>query len=274
MTLKLVDYPRKEIFDIKIGAIPLSGLATVVSSYISQGEKETLFYINAHTLNVANVDGEYKEILKRASLVYAGGLGPVIASWILNQTLPGRSPTPDFINKVFEIAEKKGWSVYLLGTTQKSLIKVVAKIKKNFSKLSICGFHHGFFAPEEEEDIIAEINSKNPTVVIVGMGTPKQEKWIAKNKDKINAKAFWAVGALFDVISGELPRAPKWVQVIGLEWFFRFCQEPRRLWKRYVIGNLLFILAIFLALISQLNWAGSLKRYFSRPLYKLSWIIN
>jgi len=90
------------------------------------------------------------------------------------------------------------------------------------------------------------------------MGTPKQEKWVDDNLQRIDTKAFWAVGALFDVMAGVLPRAPKWMQAIGLEWLFRFFQEPKRLWRRYLIGNLMFIARVLLFLVP------------SQPLHKFS----
>lgn len=249
-------YPTRNVLGVPITSITLSDIPRLVISLIESGGKKTLFYVNAHTLNIAGIDKDYKKILEEASLVYSGGLGPVLASKILGQPLPGRAPTPDFIDEVLSACQKKKWSVYLLGTKEEPLKLFIDSVKRKFPSLDICGSHHGYFTKHEENNIISEINLLKPAILIVGMGTPKQEKWIDDNSDRIDTKAFWAVGALFDVMAGVLPRAPKWMQTIGLEWLFRFFQEPRRLWKRYLIGNCTFILS---TLLTKLTWQNKIK---------------
>ncbi len=233
--------PYRLIFDIPIRSLNLKNAAKIAISEIEQEGKKTFFYINAHCLNIALNNNEYKDILKQASLVYSGGIGPVLASRFLGQPLEARTPTPDFIEDVFAYGQTKNWSVYIIGAKDQSLQKTVGILKAKFPKLDICGFHNGYFGEQENQRIIQEINFLHPTMVIVGMGTPKQEKWIKDNMYLIDTKVFWAVGAMIDVISGELPRAPLFMQKLNLEWLHRLCQEPKRLWKRYLIGNLLFI---------------------------------
>lgn len=258
MIKRISAYSAKDILGIPISAVPLAKIDQVVTSLIEKAGKKTFFYVNAHCLNVAAKDTYYKRILQDASLIYSGGLGPVLASRILGQPLPERAPTPDFIDEVFSAAQNKKWSVYLLGTKEESLRLFINRLKQKFPSLDICGSHHGYFSKDEENRIISEINLLKPTILIVGMGTPKQEKWVDDNLQRIDTKAFWAVGALFDVMAGVLPRAPKWMQAIGLEWLFRFFQEPKRLWRRYLIGNVVFILRVLLSLVP------------SRPFHKFS----
>ncbi len=247
------NYLIRNILEIPIWAITRKEIPQQIAYKIESFEKQTFMYVNAHCLNTASHNIEYREILKRASMVYSGGIGPVLASRILGQPLPERSPTPDFIEDVFDIVQRKNWSIYLLGTKEKSLKLFIKKIKQKFPHLNICGFHNGYFNSVDEEKIIKEINFLKPTILIVGMGTPRQEKWVYDNLDKVDAKAFWVVGALFDVMAGALPRAPKWIQNVGLEWLFRFLQEPKRLWKRYLIGNAVFLHSIFLTLLNNFN---------------------
>lgn len=115
--------------------------------------------------------------------------------------------------------------------------------RKKFPRLKIAGYSPGFFAGNNE--IIEKINRAKPDIVLVGIGTPRQEKWIADNINRVNADTFWAVGGLFDFFSGKRKRAPIWVQRLGFEWAFRLAQEPRRLWKRYLFGNIHFLLTVF-----------------------------
>lgn len=237
-------YPVKLLFNIPVAAVSLQKIPSVIISLLGKKRKKIFFYLNAHCLNLSVKDKEYKKILQDATLVYPGGIGPVFASRILGRPLSERIPTPDFIDKIFTEAGKKSWSIYLLGARDGIAQKAAEKLKKRFPKLIIAGYHHGYFDKGEEKDLIKSMNKCKPTILLVGMGSPKQEKWIAENFDKIDAQTFWAVGALFDVISGKLLRAPKWMQKLWLEWLFRFFQEPRRLYKRYTIGNLEFILQV------------------------------
>lgn len=234
-------FVRKQILGVPIASLTLKEIKNVALSLIEAKGKKSFFYVNAHCLNIAQKDKEYKNILKNATFVYSGGIGPIIASKILGKPLSQRTPTPDFIEKIFCLAQEKNWSLYFLGSKENILKKMAEKLKFNHPNLNIAGFHHGYFSKEEEKELIKEINEKKPVILLVGMGSPKQEKWIAQNLTRVNAKVFWAVGALFDILSGEIPRAPLLMRNLGLEWLYRFLKEPRRLWKRYLLGNVSFL---------------------------------
>lgn len=236
---------KNKFLGISITSVALTEMPLLIKKLIESKKKKTFFYINAYCITLTQSDPVYKDILTNATLVYSGGFGPVIASRILGTPIKERTPTPDFINHFFKIAERKMWTIYLLGTTQDSLHKAAKRIKVLFPKIKIVGLHNGFFDIKEEKKIILDINLKKPKILIVGLGSPTQEKWINNNYRKLNAEVFWGVGAMFDVISGKLPRAPKWIQDLGLEWLYRLFQEPKRLWKRYLIGNVKFVLMIF-----------------------------
>jgi len=234
--------PTRTVLGIPVAALRLKEISSVIVKLIETSGKKTFFYVDANHFNIANKDSSYKKILQRATFVHASGIGPVLASRILNRPLPERTPTPDFIEEIFVKASKKKWSFYLLGGEEDIIRKAVENIQKRFPDLVIAGYHHGFFANNNK--IVEEINRVKPAIILVGMGPPKQEIWIEENKDKINAKVFWAVGALFDILSGKRKRAPKWMQEIGLEWVYRVGQEPKRLWKRYLLGNIVFLFSV------------------------------
>lgn len=245
--------PTRLILGVPIAALRLKEISSVIARFIEGGGKKTFFYVNAHCLNVANKNPRYKKILQTAALVYADGMGPIIASKLLGRPLPERTSAPDFISEVFAIAEIKRWSFYLFGGEENIVRKAAENIKKRFPKLTVAGYHSGFYTKNNE--ITKEISRARPDIILVGMGTPRQEIWIADNIDKVNARVFWAVGGLFDFLSGKRRRAPYWIQRLGFEWTFRLLQEPRRLWRRYVFGNILFLLTILQekGLFSQKN---------------------
>lgn len=232
---------KKIILGIPIVSVSIQQIHKIILTSISEKGKKAFFYVNAYCLVLASQNQKYKEILNRASIVYSGGIGPILASKILGRPIKERTPTPDFIDFIFESLQKNNQSIYLLGSTRESVKKAAGKINNKFPKLIISGYHSGYFSKTEEEEIIKEINRLKPTIIFVGMGPPMQELWIERNMDRLNAKVFWGVGAMFDVISGKLPRAPKWIQNLELEWFYRMLQEPKRLWQRYTLGILRFV---------------------------------
>ncbi len=246
-------FPLRNILEINISSIPLKEISSVINDLINTGDKNIFYYVNAHCLNLASKNLDYKNALNSATLVYSGGLGPVLASRILNQPIIERVPTPDFIENVFAEAEKRKWRIFLLGSSNKSLQKVQIVLKDKFPKIIICGIQNGFYKKSEEMSIVENINKKKPKILIVGMGPPKQELLIQKYKNKIKASTLWGVGALFDVISGTMPRAPFWMQKMGIEWLYRLLQEPRRLWKRYIFGNIEFFYLIYKDLSHKRN---------------------
>lgn len=235
--------PTKTILGIPIVDLNLKEISSVIFRLIEGTGKKTFFYVDANHFNIAEKDPIYKKILQGATFVHASGMGPIFASRMLGRSLPGRTPTPDFIYEFFAKAEDKNWSIYLLGGEEYITEKTTENLLKRFPKLIIAGYSHGFFAKNNE--IVEKINKAKPDVILVGMGPPIQEKWIMDNIDKVNAKTFWAVGALFDILSGKRKRPPKWMQGIGLEWLYRLGQEPGRLWKRYIFGNIVFLITVF-----------------------------
>ena len=119
--------------------------------------------------------------------------------------------------------------------------KAAVELEKRFPGLEISGFHHGFFNEREESGIIKEINFLKPNILMVGLGVPKQEKWVRRHLNELDVNLCWGVGAAFDWLSGQRKRAPRWMVSCGFEWAHRLYQEPKRLMRRYLIGNPVFI---------------------------------
>ncbi|MBU3956749.1 WecB/TagA/CpsF family glycosyltransferase [Patescibacteria group bacterium] len=194
-------------------------------------------YLNAHNFNLASKNNTYKEILKKADLVYADGWGVVWAARLSGSQLPGRLTTKDFFEGFCRMAEKEKLSLFFLGGKEKVVNKMVKILKDKFPQIKIKGWQNGYFNGKEEKRISARINQLSPDFLIVGMGSPTQELWLAKNLSQLKIKVGWCVGGLFDFISEEKPRCPKWLGDLGFEWLFRLLTEPKRLWRRYLIGG-------------------------------------
>ena len=204
-----------------------------------------IFFINAHCFNIAQKNPQYRKALNQGNLILNDGVGIKIASFILNIPLKENMNGTDFIPKLLEFSQQQKQGVFLLGGKPGIAEKAQSKIQKNMPNLKFNGTHHGYFTESEANEIVNQINQSKATVLILGMGVPKQEIWLYIHSKKLqHIKIAVAGGAILDFLSGNFRRAPRWVRKIGLEWFFRFSQEPKRLFNRYFIGNIIFLTTI------------------------------
>ncbi len=201
--------------------------------------------INVDVLIKARKDLEFKSVINNSELVLADSRILLFSSFFLGRPLEENITGSNFVLNFSDWAAKKGYKLFLLGAAPGVAAKAAEILIQKNSALRIVGTYSppfGFGNNEEEnKKIIKMIKESSPDVLFVGLGAPMQEKWIWRFKDEYQVPVSIGVGATFDFISGNVKRAPKWIQIIGLEWLFRLCQEPRRLWKRYLIGNTIFI---------------------------------
>jgi N-acetylglucosaminyldiphosphoundecaprenol N-acetyl-beta-D-mannosaminyltransferase len=200
-------------------------------------------YANIHVLNTAYHDSELRRILNQADLVYCDGAGVKLGARLLGGHLPERMTGADWIYDLCAACQERGFSLYFLGGEPGVAALAAEKLQTQYPGSKIAGTHHGHYNHSglENDGVIAAINALRPDILLVGFGTPLQEKWIDRNFDRLNVPVVWAVGALVDFVAGQVPRAPRWMLDHGLEWFYRLWAEPRRMFKRYIIGNPLFI---------------------------------
>jgi N-acetylglucosaminyldiphosphoundecaprenol N-acetyl-beta-D-mannosaminyltransferase len=151
---------------------------------------------------------------------------------------------PELMQKICEISQNKGYSNYLYGSSPEVLKKLRDRLNKLYPGINF----KGVFSPpfrqltsEEDDKIVGDINNASPDIVWVGLGSPKQDLWMHEHRNKINAPVMIGVGAAFDFVAGTKPQAPRWMRKVGLEWFFRLMTEPKRLWRRYLVDNTLFV---------------------------------
>ena len=166
-----------------------------------------------------------------------------LAAKALEVDIPHRMTGADWIWDLAALCERNGQSVYLLGSEPGVADAAARRLRRRHPRLRVAGHHHGYFEPgsPHDERVVEDINSRRPDIVLVGMGTPKQELWVQHNAARLDADVVWTVGALFDFVSGRVPRAPAWLADNGLEWIFRLAIEPQRMWRRYLLGNPVFL---------------------------------
>jgi len=202
-----------------------------------------LVYVNAHTLELSARDAALRHLLQQdAAMVMNDGIGVSIAAKMMGrETFPANLNGTDLTPKILEMAAARGWRVFVFGAAPGVAEKAAAKFATRWPDLIIAGTRNGFFTTAEEPGLVRQIRDARTDVLIVGMGNPRQEKWLARHLADTGAKLGVGVGAFLDFSAGVFPRAPLWMQKIKLEWLFRMSREPRRLWKRYLLGGPVFL---------------------------------
>lgn len=222
-----------EILGVRIDEVTMAEAVQKASDFLEEEQFHMIFTPNPEMLMVAKDDAEFSKILNASHMNIPDGNGIVWASKRLKNPLSERVAGFDFIHKIFDFGKNKPISFYFLGSKPGVAEKAAENIEKQFSGVTVVGTHDGYFAMEEEKEIVRQINKVNPDVLLVALGAPKQERFIYKYRDKLNCKIAIGVGGCFDVISGNVKRAPDVFIKLKLEWLYRGLTDFRRL-KRLV----------------------------------------
>lgn len=235
---------KYSVFGVNYCATDYEEASTVLVEEAKKRNSYSCSALAVHGLIEAYKDRPFMSMVQKIDMVVPDGQ-PI--RWALNSfhnlRLKDRVYGPELTLRVLQKADKEKLSVYLYGSKAETLSKLESFINTNFPNLTVCGTHPDRFREATAEEDIADIekiNNSGAHIVLVGRGCPRQEKWVSSHKGKVNA-VMMAVGAAFDFHAKNVKQAPKWMQNNGLEWFFRLTQEPKRLWKRYLFTNSLFV---------------------------------
>jgi len=234
-----------QILNVAVNYINEDNLHSQIHNIINSNKKKIIGNLNIHAANLAVKDKWFKLFIKKCFIIFCDGKGIQFGAWLLGKPIPKQITYHTWMWNLFEFCENKNISLFLLGSKPGVSDKAVERVLDKYPNLSMNN-HHGFFKKigKENEQIVNKINKFNPNILIVGFGMPLQEKWIMENKDKINTNVLLNGGAYLDWISGDKKQSPRIVTDLGFEWLYRFIKEPKRLFKRYIIGNPLFIYRI------------------------------
>ena len=236
--------PRITVFNTKIDVLSVKETIDLVEQYVIQKEPLHLMGVNADKINECNENPQMQQIVNSCGVINADGASVVMASRYLGFPLPERVAGVDLMQDLVALSEKKGYSIYLLGARQEVVEKTAEVLIKKHPNLKIAGIHNGYLEETDWPAVSQELRRTKPDFVFVGITSPIKEYLIEFLQNDKNNCVFMGVGGSFDVISGNIPRAPKWMQSANLEWLFRMIQEPKRLFKRYFVGNSKFIKAV------------------------------
>ncbi|MGN6645505.1 MAG: WecB/TagA/CpsF family glycosyltransferase [Cytophaga sp.] len=222
--------------------------------FLSQQKKSSYVCVsNVHMVIEAYLDKNFSRIVNSADIATPDGMPLAKSMGLIYGVHQDRVAGMDLMPSIIHAAESRSLSIYFYGSTDDVLKLIINKISVEHPNLKIAGYYSPPFralSQDEKDEIVNTINSSNPDFVLVALGCPKQEKWMAENKNKINS-CMLGVGGAFTVYAGVQKRAPFWMQQISLEWLYRFFQEPKRLGKRYLVTNSLFSLLMVKFSIGQ-----------------------
>jgi N-acetylglucosaminyldiphosphoundecaprenol N-acetyl-beta-D-mannosaminyltransferase len=235
------------LFEIGVQTAPPAELLRKILGFAENGERHRVSYVNAHVLNQTFSNPELRGAVQASDLVYCDGYGVRLAAKLIGLPVPHRMTGADWIWGVAALCQESGRSLYLLGSEPGSSASAAAALRRWYPRLDVQGTHHGYFeiGTPHSERVLEHIAEHQPDILLVGMGTPQQELWVDRYFDRIDAGVVWTVGALFDYLSGRTPRAPHWISDHGFEWIFRLVVEPRRMWRRYLLGNPAFLYRVW-----------------------------
>lgn len=243
--------PKKEhvnVLGVEVDPVTIAELHARILAAVRKGGHALILHVNAHALNLCYRDSNLRSFFNAASVVFCDGAGVMLAARILGRRLPERITYADWSWQLASFAEREGLSLFLLGARPGIAEKAASRLQQRYPNLKIFGVQHGYFdrtigAPENEA-VVSRINSMRPDMLLLGFGMPLQERWLMQNWDCLDVRVALTGGAAFDYISGDLRRGPRFLTDNGFEWLARLFIEPKRLWRRYVIGNPLFLLRV------------------------------
>jgi N-acetylglucosaminyldiphosphoundecaprenol N-acetyl-beta-D-mannosaminyltransferase len=206
------------------------------------GRSRSIFFVNAHTLNLAASDPSYRDVLNSADFVFADGTGVRWAARLQNVRILENMVGTDFVPQLLRETAGRGHSYFMLGADPETIKVAADAARQEFPGWTQAGYRHGYLTDEKlTAAAIEQINAARPDVLLVGMGNPIQERWIAENLSRLEVPVCMGIGGLFDFWAGNVSRSPRWLRHLGHEWLWRLYQQPLLKARRYLIGNPLFL---------------------------------
>jgi N-acetylglucosaminyldiphosphoundecaprenol N-acetyl-beta-D-mannosaminyltransferase len=235
---------RVNVLGVGVDPLTVEELHAEIERLVRDRKCGLVLNVNAHCLNLCYEDPKLRDFLNGAEVVFCDGAGVMLAARILGRRIPGRITYADWAWQLAGFAEARNFSLYFLGARPGVAQAAARRLKQRYPGLNMAGVHHGYFDRSENEVVVQKINAAAPDILLVGLGMPLQEYWLMENRHKLDAGFALTGGAVFDYVSGRLRRGPRLLVSGGFEWLARLLIDPRRLWRRYLVGIPLFLLRV------------------------------
>lgn len=235
--------PFLPILGVRIHAVTMAETLAWIEAAVAARAPRQICTSNPEFLMTARRDREFFEVLNRADLVVPDGVGLLMAARWLGARLPERVAGSDLIYRIAERAAQRGWGIYFLGAGEGVAARTAAKLRAIYPELRVAGTFVGSPKIEDEDAIVARVRAARPDILLVAYGAPQQDKWIARNRERLGVPVSIGVGGSFDFVAEEARRAPVWIRRLGLEWLHRVGRQPWRA-RRILTAVVLFPLAV------------------------------
>jgi N-acetylglucosaminyldiphosphoundecaprenol N-acetyl-beta-D-mannosaminyltransferase len=239
---------KKWLGNIKVNVLSSKEAITDIKEKLEKKIISNIYFLNDHGYNIAQKDEAYRDMLNHADLLLNDGIGIEMGAKLFGFSFKENLNGTDFIPALFQSLNEekdKQYRVFLLGAKPGVAQKAQERLQHQYKNLLFVGNQDGYFPKESTGEIIDQINKRNTDILLVGFGMPLQEQWINEYRSKLECTITMAVGAFIDFSSGEVARAPKIFRDLRLEWLYRMGKEPKRLWKRNVVGHVAFFNSIY-----------------------------
>ncbi|MGP7817984.1 WecB/TagA/CpsF family glycosyltransferase [Niallia sp. 01092] len=229
--------------NILVNVVNTNDAIYYIDKRLSEKKSTDLYFLNDHCYNLAQEDSHYRDVINNGDLLLNDGIGIEVGAKLFGFRFKENLNGTDFIPALFQhlnSSHSQKYRIFLLGAKQGIAKDALKRLQQQYKQLEFVGEHHGYYDPNHSGAVIDDINNKKTDILLVGFGMPLQEKWIAENRSKLNCTLILAVGAFIDFSSGNVKRAPEMFRKLRLEWLYRMVKEPKRLWKRNLVGHAAF----------------------------------
>ncbi|HLW47323.1 MAG TPA: WecB/TagA/CpsF family glycosyltransferase [bacterium] len=234
---------RIDILGVAFDPVDLDGAVARVIAFVDGGRPSLVVTANTEMVMTARRDAGLAALLAGAALVVADGVGVVWGSRYLQRPLPARVPGIELAERLLAAAARRRWRVYLLGGRPGIAEEAAARLRAAYPGLDVVGCAHGYFGSADEPRVVAAIGAAGPVLLLAGLGTPRQERWLARHLSALGVPVAMGIGGSLDVWAGRASRAPRLMQALGLEWLYRLAHEPRRLRRQLTIPHFMAVVA-------------------------------
>lgn len=241
-TAPALQVPQERLFDMNLCTFDMQEAVAHVNAVLQSNGSTVIFTANVDHVVRYNNDADFRRYYRAADLIFADGTPLLWSARLLRTELHARVTGVDLMAALCSLAATHGYRCFLLGAKPETLAKAERALLQRFPSLQIAGSHHGYF--DDSMQVLELVRQARPHLLFIGMGSPRQEKWIAEHREQLSGIVM-PVGGSFEVLAGEKKRAPRLIQRVGLEWTWRLGQDPRRLWKRYLVEDLVFLRLLF-----------------------------
>ena len=231
---------RIEMMGCQIDNLSMEETLHTIEKFIQSGRPHQHVVVNVDKLVKASRDVELRRIINECPLINVDGMPVVWASRLLGKPLKERVAGVDLFESLMKRSAEKGWRVYLLGAREEVVLGVKQIYMRKYPGLTVAGYRNGYWKPEEEAEVVEQIKAAEADLLFVAISSPMKEHFLGRYQAEMKIPFAMGVGGTFDVAVGKVKRAPVWMQGAGLEWFYRFLQEPRRMFKRYFVDDMFF----------------------------------